>query len=416
MKAVANDIVDYPEDWEIAPLGEITDMIMGQSPPSSTYNEDGNGIPFLQGKAEFQFRHPKHIKYTTSPVKVAPSGTILMSVRAPVGDVNIADIEYCIGRGLGALSLINGSNEFLFYLLAFNKSEIAKEGTGSIFKSISKNVLAGIKVALPPLPEQKKIAAVLSAIQEAKEKTDNVIFALKQLKKSMMKHLFTYGAVPIEDVGRVKLKETEIGRMPESWEVPRIEEVIILSQYGLSVRGNPQGRYPILRMNSMQSGKLILSDLQYVDLEEGLFKKYKLNKGDLLFNRTNSYELVGKVSIFEEDVDFVFASYLVRMTVDRSRILPEFLNHYLNWLPSQERLKMLASRGVSQSNINATKMKALHIALPSLEEQQIVIDILSAIDRKIDAENGRKNSLNAVFNTLLSLLMTGKLRVNQLEI
>ena len=88
---------------------------MGQSPPGTTYNETGEGKPFLQGKAEFGEVNPTNIKYTTDPKKIAPVGSILMSVRAPVGDVNIADIEYCIGRGLAAISLKNGDNQFLFF-------------------------------------------------------------------------------------------------------------------------------------------------------------------------------------------------------------------------------------------------------------------------------------------------------------
>src|SRR5512145_2270842 len=104
-----------PEGWEWKKLDEVSDVIMGQSPPGDTYNETGNGMPFLQGKAEFTHYCPKHVKYTTNPSKVAPEGSILISVRAPVGDVNIANLDYCIGRGLASISLKDGDNKFLFY-------------------------------------------------------------------------------------------------------------------------------------------------------------------------------------------------------------------------------------------------------------------------------------------------------------
>jgi len=211
-----------PEEWEFLKLENVANFVMGQSPPGSTYNETGEGMPFLQGKAEFGSLHPKHVKYTTKPLKIAPKDSVLMSVRAPVGDVNMADIDYCIGRGLASISLFDGDNVFLFHLLTLLKSEIEKEGTGSTFKAITKTKLMDFKIPLPPLPEQRSIASVLSTVQEAKEKTEAVITATKALKKSLMKHLFTYGPVSIEEAEQVPLKETEVGRVPEGWEVVKL--------------------------------------------------------------------------------------------------------------------------------------------------------------------------------------------------
>ena len=146
------EIGSFPDDWEVMQLGDAAELIMGQSPPGNTYNEISDGIPFLQGKAEFGSINPKHIKYTTKPLKIAPEGTVLISVRAPVGDVNIADINYCIGRGLAALCLRDGENLFLSYILNFLKPEIEKEGTGSTFKAINKSKLQEFKIPSPHSP------------------------------------------------------------------------------------------------------------------------------------------------------------------------------------------------------------------------------------------------------------------------
>ena len=409
------EIGSFPDDWEVMQLGDAAELIMGQSPPRNTYNEISDGIPFLQGKAEFGSINPNHIKYTTKPLKIAPEGTVLISVRAPVGDVNIADINYCIGRGLAALCLRDGENLFLFYILNFLKPEIEKEGTGSTFKAINKSKLQEFKIPLPPLPEQHRIASVLSAVQDAKEKTGAVIAAAKSLKKSLMRHLFTYGPVPAGAAESVPLTETEIGLVPEGWDVVRLGEVIGGTQYGLSMRGNQQGQYPILRMSNLIDGRVNTSDLQYVDLDEASFNKFRLNGGDILFNRTNSFELVGKTALFCVCDDFVFASYLIRVVPDTAMLVPEYLNYYLNWDTSQTRLKTLASRGVSQSNINATKLKGFSIPLPPLPTQQKIASILSTVDQKIEAEENKKKALDELFRSLLHNLMTGKIRVNHLE-
>ena len=410
------EIGSFPDDWEVMQLGDAAELIMGQSPPGNTYNEISDGIPFLQGKAEFGSINPNHIKYTTKPLKIAPEGTVLISVRAPVGDVNIADINYCIGRGLAALCLRDGENLFLFYILNFLKPEIEKEGTGSTFKAINKSKLQEFKIPLPPLPEQHRIAAVLSAVQDAKEKSGTVIAAAKSLKKSLMRHLFTYGPVSIAAAESVPLTETEIGLVPEGWEVVRLGEVVGGTQYGLSMRGNQQGQYPILRMSNLIDGRVNTSDLQYVDLDEASFNKFRLNGGDILFNRTNSFELVGKTALFCVCDDFVFASYLIRVVPDTAMLVPEYLNYYLNWDTSQTRLKTLASRGVSQSNINATKLKGFSIPLPPRPLQQKIAGILSTVDKKIEAEENKKIAFDELFKSLLHNLMTGKIRVNNLEV
>jgi type I restriction enzyme S subunit len=141
-----------------------------------------------------------------------------------------------------------------------------------------------------------------------------------------------------------------------------------------------------------------------------------LNKGDVLFNRTNSHDLVGKTSLFTLEGDFIFASYLIRVVPETGRLMPEYQNYYLNWDATQRRLRMLASRGVSQSNINATKLRGFLIPYPSIPQQQQIASVLSAVDEKLEKEENKKKALDALFKTLLHDLMTAKLRVNHLEV
>jgi len=278
-------------------------------------------------------------------------------------------------------------------------------------RSIKKKDFLSIPIPLPPLSEQRAIARVLSAVRRAIEATEAVIEAAQALKKSLMQHLFTYGPVPVDEIDQVPLKETEIGLVPEGWEVVRLGDVAIDVQYGANNRAGSDGTYPILRMNNLIDGKVDLSSLKYVDLSEADFHRFHLRPGDILFNRTNSYELVGKAALFDKPGDFVFASYLIRVVTDQDRIRPEFLNYYLNWPVAQSRLRMLATRGVSQSNISASKLKGFLVHMPPIATQVLVAKPLASIDEKIGAETQRKSALEALFNSLLHHLMTGKVRV-----
>lgn len=156
---------------------------MGQSPSGTSYNENGEGTPFLQGNAEFGDIFPKHKKFTTEPSKIAAKGSVLISVRAPVGDTNIADLNYCIGRGLASISLKNGDNKYLLYLFRLMKPMIEAKGTGSTFKAISKSILNEIEIPVPPLPVQRQIVAMLEqaeALKRQRQEADALTEALLQ--------------------------------------------------------------------------------------------------------------------------------------------------------------------------------------------------------------------------------------------
>lgn len=402
-----------PEEWKTSPLERVAQIIMGQSPPGNTYNEAGEGKPFLQGKAEFGEVYPKNIKYTTDPKKIAPVGSILMSVRAPVGDVNIADIEYCIGRGLAAISLKKGDNLFLFYLLHYLKIDIEKEGTGSIFKSINKAKLSEFEIPLPPLPEQHAIAHILRIVQEAKEKTDAVIAATKALKAAMMKHLFTYGPVPPEETERVVLKETEIGQVPKGWDLQPLGKISKIASGGTPSRNEPtfwNGEIPWIRTGEI--------NYSIIDRTEEKITKAGLKnssarivpKGTLLMAMYGEGVTRGRVGITGIDASI---NQAVAAIFPSEKMLTQFLYYYLEF--SYEKNRLLG-HGAHQRNLSATIIKTILVPIPTEETQQHIVEILSFIDQKLAAEQSRKQALDTLFATLLHDLMTAKIRVNPITV
>ncbi|MGT2439939.1 restriction endonuclease subunit S [Bradyrhizobium betae] len=230
-------------------------------------------------------------------------------------------------------------------------------------------------------------------------------------KRAAMRALFTRG------LRSEAQKETEIGAVPESWNVTAIGDVALDTQYGLSVRGELSGAYPILRMNCQEDGAVHYRNLQYVDLDPTVYETFRLRPGDLLFNRTNSIDLVGRTAIVDDDRPAVFASYLVRLTVDTQHCSPRFLNYFMNWPATQDEIKKLASRAVGQANINASKLRTVMFPLPpTLDEQEEIAAILDAIDRKIELHKRKRVVLDNLLRSLLHELMTGAIRVDDLDL
>ena len=163
-------------------LSEISTIIMGQSPDSASYNDDGNGLPFFQGKADFGEKYTEVKHFTTDPSKIAEQGDTLISVRAPVGPVNVASVKCCIGRGLAAIRAKDqvATNEFIYEMLRSKEEEIASMGTGSTFKAINKNNLYNLEVPSAPLSLQNRFADFVKHIDKSK-------FELKQALENVTK-------------------------------------------------------------------------------------------------------------------------------------------------------------------------------------------------------------------------------------
>ncbi len=173
-------------------LKDISEVIMGQSPPGKTYNENGDGFAFLQGNAEFGDRYPQNIKYTTAPKKIAPKGSILISVRAPVGDLNIANQDYCIGRGLAAIVVEDiGFREYIYNFLKFSEYELNKYSGGSTFKAINKDKLSSLELVMPSNGKIENEVLGFRRLSETMNYSKNRIQQSNRLQKSLINEIFS---------------------------------------------------------------------------------------------------------------------------------------------------------------------------------------------------------------------------------
>jgi type I restriction enzyme, S subunit len=326
----------------------------------------------------------------------------------PELDGQIASTGYCVLRS----DTKKIAPRFLYSFLITDHFNARMAGLerGASYPAVGDSDVMDSWLPLPPLPEQKKIAHILSTVQRAIEAQQRIIQTTTELKKALMHKLFTEG------LRNEPQKQTEMGPVPENWEVVPLGELLTAAQYGMSVKGNPEGNYPILRMTNQVDGQIVGRRLQYVEISEVEFQKFKVEPGDILFNRTNSLDLVGRTAIFDIAGDFVFASYLIRLRTDEKKLSSFFLNCYFNTDEIQARLKSIATRSVSQSNISATRLKGFPVPKPSLGEQGAIVSQAAVLDRKLAIHRCKLEQLQDLFRTLLHELMTAKTRVAPIDI
>ena len=187
-------------DWEEGTLSDIADITMGQSPSGSSYNEDGNGTIFFQGRAEFGFRFPTVRLYTTEPKRMACTNDTLMSVRAPVGDLNVAHVDCCIGRGLAAIHSKNNHQSFVLYTMFSLKKQLdVFNGEGTVFGSINRISLNDMPLIIPSSDKLDEFEALVAPMDAAIRNNYDEICRLEQLRDSLLPKLIS-GELDVSDI------------------------------------------------------------------------------------------------------------------------------------------------------------------------------------------------------------------------
>lgn len=296
-------------------LKDIANITMGQSPKSEFYNPDGKGYPFIQGNRTFNRTYPTIDTWTTSLTKLGKKGTVIMSVRAPVGDLNIAPCDICLGRGVCSLEMKNGNNLFLFYLLKNNVHKFLQKENGTIFGSINKADIENIDIDLPSDEEQAKITAVLKAIDDIINNNDSVETNLKEQLNLLFEKMF------IED-------------SEESWETRKIGDFIDLER-GLSYKGNglsDSDGVPMLNLGNILPNSVFRPEkIKYYTMDYR--SRHVVKPGDLIIANTDltqAREVLGSAIIVPDlGFDTVICSHHISI-VRNSTLSKYFLYGLFN--------------------------------------------------------------------------------------
>ncbi|MCU7815372.1 MAG: restriction endonuclease subunit S [Candidatus Thiodiazotropha sp. (ex Rostrolucina anterorostrata)] len=302
-----------------------------------------------------------------------------------------------------------------FYLITdgFN-ARMAGLERGANYPAVRDSDVKNTWLPLPPLPEQNKIAHILSTVQRAIEAQERIIQTTTELKKALMQKLFTEG------LRNESQKHTEIGPIPESWEVVELVQKTESFQYGTSVKcGYEIDGKSVLRIPNVVGGHVDISDLKFGVPKKNELGKLILQAGDLLFVRTNGVkENAGRCSMFNDELeDCYYASYLIRVRLDQRVLSPAFLSEYSR---TEVGTSFLSGRSIRTAdgkfNINSGTLKTMLVPVPAIEEQEEISRSLAVIDNKATASQAKKSALQDLFRTLLHELMTAKVRVDAIKL
>ena len=314
------------------------------------------------------------------------------------------------------------NHKFLTYCLSapWGQDQVFAGFTGASRQGLGQRDLGEIQVPLPPLPEQQRIATYLAAscaaIDAAVSAKRRQLDTLEALRKSIIQRAVTFG---IEANPKLRQVNSDwIREVPSHWDVCRVKRVVACMDYGIGVSTGDEGRYPVLKMGNVQDGEIQFAKLDFIDeVDDNLI----LERGDLLYNRTNSPDQVGKAAIFRKSrADAItFASYLVRLRVNH-RVNAWYLNYVLNSSGFLAFARRLAVPSVQQSNLNSTRYAQMFIPLPPIEEQKAILSFLNektaAVDTVVATIQTQIETLTAYRKSLIHECVTGQRRVTEADV
>ena len=347
---------DYPQ-WEKKKLEDISTITMGQSPDSNFINNEEIGIAFLQGNAEFTNKYPIEKYWCTKPQKTANPTDILLSVRAPVGAINIANKEFCIGRGLSAISF-NCNKIFGKYNLEYNLFQLIKKSQGSTFSSINKKDISEIILFIPSFKEQKKIANFLSTVDKKIENLENTISSLENQKKGLLQQIFSQ---------KLRFKDKNGNNYP-NWEKKKIGLICSISTGKSNTQDKiDNGKYPFY----VRSATIERSSKYLYDEEATLTVGDGVGTGKVFHYVNGKYDLHQRCyRMF--NFKNTHAKYFYYF----------FSSHFYN------RVKRMSAKN-SVDSVRMNMISDMIIDLPCLEEQTKIADFLSAFDRKLENQKAQ---------------------------
>ena len=399
------EIGNIPEDWQFEELEKHSEIIMGQSPESSFYNSDSKGTVFLQGIRTFGSLHPHYDTWTTKITKLAKKNSVLLSVRAPVGEVNIADKDVCIGRGLMSIEAEN--NRFIYYLFKAFKNYVVNRETGTVYGSVTRDNIARLKFPFPNENEQEAIAKILSDLDSKIELNNQMNATLESMAQAIFKHWFVDFEFPNED-GKPykssggKMVDSELGEIPEGWTVEAIDKNITFLN-GLALQKyTPMGNepyLPVIKIRELRSGITESSDKANIRIPEA----YVVNDGDVLFSWSGSLEVViwghGKGALNQH-----------LFKINSSRYPKWFYYHWiLRHLPEYKHIA--ESKATTMGHIQRVHLANTLIPIPDTATLREMDNKFSFILDKVVQLKVESRKLIEIRDSLLPKLMSGKIRV-----
>jgi len=379
--------------WETVILSNVAEVIAGQSPESKYYNDNGEGIPFFQGKADFRIDYPVVRYWCTQPTKIAQPNDILMSVRAPVGPTNICNIEACIGRGLAAIRVSERLHfKYLYFYFKSIEEKIASQGNGSTFSAITTSVLKELQIPLPPLPIQKRIAEILDAADALKRKDQELLKKYDELAQAIFIDMF---GDPVKN--------------EKGWDIKKLREICIKITDGthFSPPNQTNGIPYITAKHLKQDYVDFYCNPTYISQKDHneIFSRCTPVKGDVLYIKDGA--TTGIAAVNEYDFEFSMLSSLALIKPQKQLLNSYFLSCYLNNEIVKQELIRSYMAGAAIKRFTLDKINKFDIMLPPIEMQNTFETRWKNLRNCILTV--KESRSNLLFNSLIQKAFNGEL-------
>jgi len=409
-----------PVDWEAVRLEDVCNVVGGSTPSTSKKEFWGGDIPFatptditnLPGREISDTKQKITSEGLSScGTHLLPAGSILLTSRATIGACAINTKPMATNQGFASLVCSEKAyNWFVFYKIISMQDELQRLGSGSTFKEVSKNNIGSLLLSLPPFPEQKKIAEIVTTLDEGIEKTSQVIEKIKETKKGLMQKLLTRG------IGHKEFKKTEIGEIPVEWEVVKLGALTATitkgttpTTYGFNFI---EAGINFIKVESIdENGNFIWENIPHITEEANkALNRSILREADILFSIAGA---LGRIAIVNKDL--LPANTNQALAIIRLRKISEtmigYIKYYLSGPIIQGYIKKIAVQS-AQANLSLTQINNFLLGLPTVHEQKQIVEILSSVDEEIEKETKNKEQLESLKKGLMQVLLTGKVRVS----
>lgn len=404
-----------PPSWSVKTVGDIGSYLNGFAFKPTQWGSEGLPIIRIQNLND----RNKAFNYYDGEVPEKyriRDGDILISWSASLGTYRWNRGDAWLNQHIfkATPNLEGLSDEFFYWVMVHGIERIAGNARGSTMKHVTGKEFANSQVALPPLPEQKRIAHILSTLQQAIEAQERIIQTTTELKKALMHKLFAEG------LRNEPQKQTEIGPVPESWEV--VELVTLLREplrNGHSAKATAdEDGIRTLTLTAVTQRDFSIENTKVTCADPHRVRDMWLKSGDIFIERANTADYVGLAGLYEGAEDFaIFPDLLIRVRVDTARIFPKVLIEWLLAEPCRRYYKKNArSTAGNFPKIDQGTVEKTLIPVPSAAEQAELESSFRTLDEKLGQHTGRKAALQDLFRTLLHELMTAKIRVHDIEL
>jgi type I restriction enzyme S subunit len=415
-----------PDGWQAIPFAKLANYKAGRTPARANaafWQGAGDGVPWVAISDMTEFGTVTETKEKISRAAcrqvfretTVPAGTLIMSFKLTIGRVATLGVDACHNEAIIAIHPRDGVDQrFLGYFLSQLDYDALQDRQVK-GNTLNQEKIDRIEIWLPPSDEPKQIADVLDFVRRAIQLQDDGLAVAQDLKRAAMQALFTKG------LRGESQKDTEIGSVPESWDVVDFANVRDWLQYGTSTHCTYEVTdYPVLRIPNIEPGYVNPEDLKYAKLSKAEAERYVVQDGDLIFIRTNGViERLGACAVYAGQPEgALFASYLIRARLKCDLVDPRFVAYFY---ASDLGTSIVAGRATPAAdgkyNLNTGTIDSLLLPLPpTLDEQCEIVAVLDAIDRKIDLYKRKRAVLEELFRSLLHKLMIGEIRVADLDL